>query len=135
MFCMNKALKIFLSIGIVCICTLSVFMCLLFNNINSSECYIGNYDAYICYNGEIYYKISDENKALFSDEFYNIYDENAVMNLTDLEDRTKVVRGINPDIRFLTEKVTIVYNNSAYDEIAFLKLDHFLESYDYAKRS
>lgn len=130
---MKKTTKIILTIIISALFLTSAISSIFIANVNSAECYIGNYDEYICYKGEIYYKICDENKDLFSDDFYNSYNDFSVGNLDELNERTLSVKGINTNIRFFTENVLIVYNNSSHDEIVFLQLDHFLDTVCFAK--
>jgi len=130
----NKTKQAILLFCISILLVLFVFASFIICNINSSKCYIGNYDEYICYNGEIYYKICDENRDLFSSEFYNSYQNYAIVNGTDLDERAIDIRGINTSARFLTDRVRVVYNNSDHDEIVFLTLEHFPESaIEYAK--
>ncbi len=121
----NRTQKIILLFSLFALLILFVFTCFIINNIKSSECYVGNYDEYICYDGEMYYKICDENKVLFSEEFYNNYQEYSISNITELDERTVDIKGINTFSRFLTENVRVIYNNSDHNEIVFLTLEHF----------
>ncbi len=129
----NKTKKEIIVICTVILLLLLVFVCFILYNVSVSECYIGNYDEYICYNGEVYYKICEENKALFSKETLIHYDESIIINYDDLEKRTSIIKGINIKTRFFTEKVRIVYDNETHDNIVFLTLDHFLDTCDYIK--
>lgn len=125
-----KTLQLLLTISIVIIAVLTLSICIFSYYVDSAQCYIENYDEYIYLNGEIYYKICDENRDLFPSESYDKYQ---ISNLTDLEDRTLEIIAINPNKRFFVDKVRIIYNNPRHDEIVFLSLDHFTESYEYAK--
>lgn len=130
----NKTQTIILWSCIFVLLSLVIFTCFIIGNIKASKCYIENYDEYICYNGEIYYKICDKNKALFSKEFYDSYQKYLIANVTDLDERTIEIKGINTSSRFLTEPVRVVYNNSDHDKIVFLTLEHFPETtHEYAK--
>lgn len=130
----KKKTKTILIILILILFFYAIISTLFIVNVNSVECYIGNYDEYICYNGEIFYKICDENKELFSEHFYDSYENFNVSSLEELNERSLSIKGINTNIRGLTEKVLVVYDDSSYNEIVFLQLDHFSDTVCFAKR-
>lgn len=130
----KKKTKTILIILILILFFYAIISTLFIVNVNSVECYIGNYDEYICYNGEIFYKICDENEELFSEHFYDSYENFNVSSLEELNERSLSIKGINTNIRGLTEKVLVVYDDSSYNEIVFLQLDHFSDTVCFAKR-
>lgn len=130
----TKTTKIIIIILILILFFYAIISTLFIVNVNSADCYIGNYDEYICYNGEIFYKICDENKELFSEDFYDNYEDFSVSNLEDLNERSISVKGINTNIKSITENVLVVYDDSSHNEIVFLQLDHFLDTVCFAKR-